>query len=157
MAKIFTKMQSQPGVLSANINTKDATVSIALDPRFTGVRDLANVVSSMGFSAVPKFCQAGDDILGDPERQEDEASVWTRLFAMSLIFTLPVFLIHMVFMPLGWFPWLMEPAFFEADVATASEHAGHMGTTVGHMERMTEMHEGSFSIADLLSLSLIHI
>eukprot|EP01043_Picozoa_sp_COSAG02_P037186 COSAG02_NODE_2773_length_8058_cov_8.208820_4_plen_1148_part_00 len=149
MEKISNTMQSQSGVLSATISTKDASIVVALDPRLTGVRILAKMISDLGFTATPQFGSTLDVDLSNEQEEEDDASIWTRLFAVSLILTLPVFLITMVFPPLGWFPWLLDPVFVEADVMTDTEHAGH-----GDMEGMGGMDGGVFSVADLMSWAL---
>merc|ERR1711871_1804512 len=59
-------------------------------------------------------------------------------------------------MPLGWFPWLMEPVFYEADLIMENEHDMHAGMDMDmhNMEGMDEMHGGVFSIADLMSWAL---
>jgi len=152
MEKIFGTMQSHSGVLSATMNAKDANVVVALDPRLTSVRVLAAMITDLGFTATPKFGPTLDADLSDEAAEEDDASIWTRLFAVSLILTLPVFLVTMVFPPLGWFPWLLDPVFVEADVMTGNEDAGHAGH--GDMEGMGGMDGGVFSVADLLSWAL---
>ena len=148
MDKIFNEMRSQSGVVFATIDTKTATVGVSLDPKLTGLRDLAQIINKMGFHATPKFSLNHDADTSDEQQGEDDASVWTRLFVMSFIFTLPVFLIHMVFMPLGWFPWLMDPVFVEADVTAEGEHAGMQ------MDHMEDMSGRAFSVSDLLSWAL---
>jgi Cu+-exporting ATPase len=146
MEKIFNTMQSQSGVLSATISAKEASIVVSLNPRFTGVRILTSTISKLGFIATPKFGPTLDVDLSNEQGEQDDAGIWTRLFAVSLVLTLPVFLITMVFPPLGWFPWLLDPVFVEADVTT---HAGH-----GDMEGMGGMDGGVFSVADLMSWAL---
>ena len=154
MDKIFSQLQSEFGVVSASIDAKDASVTITLDPRLTAVRTLADVVSDLGFRAIPRFSPSAGADLGGDQDPEDEASIWLRLFAISVVFTLPVFLITMVFPPLGWFPWLLDPVFVEADAMTESDHAGHMGMDMDDMDGMGGMDGGVFSMADLLSWAL---
>ena len=153
--KIRSEMQSQSGVLTATVNAKDASVFVSLDPRLTGVRDLAALIRSLGFVATPKLSGAHDVDLSDADAPEDDASIWTRLFAVSFILTLPIFLITMVFPPLGWFPWLLEPVFVEADetMADGEPAGGHAGMDMD-MGGAGGMDGGVFSVADLMSWAL---
>merc|ERR1719265_548478 len=93
MNKIVRGLETQLGVVNATVDTKDASVKLVLDPRQTAVRTLSKFVLDMGFNASPKGRVDFDASGKADDDEEHEADAWCRLFVISCIFTIPVFLI----------------------------------------------------------------
>lgn len=71
-----------------------AAVQINYDSALVGARDLISVVSGLGYEA--KLLQT-DELSAGMEEQEKEKQFWRRKVMWSLLFSVPVFLLAMVF------------------------------------------------------------
>jgi P-type Cu+ transporter len=89
-----------PGVQEANVNYATAKASVSFDEEALKQSKLIEIVRSKGYDA---FVQTGDDSdSGRHERiQRQEIEQLQLLFMISLIFTIPIFVIAMVLMWLG--------------------------------------------------------
>jgi Cu+-exporting ATPase len=81
-----------PGVSSAVVSLMTNTAQIWYQPGLTGPRDFVMAIEDAGFEAgIATAATAQTDTQGD------ELAKWRRLLLLSSIFTVPVFLLAMVF------------------------------------------------------------
>jgi Cu+-exporting ATPase len=109
---IVSVLQQHAQMVTLDVAT--VTLNLSLDPQQTSLRTLAKLVSDLGFHAQMQTPTSKGDNTADGE--DTEQNMWTRLFAVSLVFTLPVFLIAMVLPKFeGAKEFLMKPTLFEED------------------------------------------
>ncbi|MFH1073365.1 MAG: heavy metal translocating P-type ATPase [Nanoarchaeota archaeon] len=87
-------LQKTPGVQEANVNYSTATAFVMHDDTITEAA-LIVAVEKRGYGALPS---QGNDFAAMEERQIKERVRLKKLFTFSLLFTIPAFLIGMVFM-----------------------------------------------------------
>ncbi|KAL3635534.1 putative copper-transporting ATPase hma5 [Castilleja foliolosa] len=94
MTLIRNALQTLPGVQEINfLETELKKLSITYEPGLTGPRDLMETIRSSGFTATMFSGRHGREA-----NRKDETKRYYRSFLCSLFFTVPVFLISMVFM-----------------------------------------------------------
>ncbi|EOD22720.1 hypothetical protein EMIHUDRAFT_195043 [Emiliania huxleyi CCMP1516] len=87
-------LKALPGVEGASVSLMAMSGHVKYDERLVDVPTIVAKVSALGYSAEP---QAGDEAAGAAARSFGrEAAYWRRRFWLSLLFTLPVFLLSMV-------------------------------------------------------------
>ncbi|KAJ6933592.1 hypothetical protein NC651_008861 [Populus alba x Populus x berolinensis] len=97
MRIIENSLQALPGVQSIDIDPEINKISISYKPDVTGPRNFINVIESSGTSGRFKatiFPEGG----GRESHRQEEIKQYYRSFLWSLVFTVPVFLISMIFM-----------------------------------------------------------
>ncbi|XP_022845511.1 probable copper-transporting ATPase HMA5 isoform X2 [Olea europaea var. sylvestris] len=93
---IENSLQALPGVQEIDFNPELKTLAISYKPDVTGPRTFVNVIKSAGSG-----CFKATIFPGGGEREahrQEEIKQYYRSFLWSLIFTIPVFLMSMVFM-----------------------------------------------------------
>jgi len=96
MRMIENSLQALPGVLSIDIDSEVNKISLSYKPDVTGPRNFIKVIESTGtgrFKAMI-FPEGG----GRESHRKEEIKQYYRSFLWSLVFTVPVFLIAMIFM-----------------------------------------------------------
>jgi len=88
---IEATLSALPGVLEAAANSVSGKIDVKYDPERTGPRAFISAISSAGFEARPAPQDAGVDgsLLREKERR-----FWRRKFLLSLVFSVPLFLIN---------------------------------------------------------------
>ncbi|KAH8513728.1 hypothetical protein H0E87_006842 [Populus deltoides] len=97
MRIIENSLQALPGVQSVDIDPEVNKISLSYKPDVTGPRSFINVIESTGTSGRFKatiFPEGG----GRESHRQEEIKQYYRSFLWSLVFTVPVFLISMIFM-----------------------------------------------------------
>ncbi|KAJ7004053.1 hypothetical protein NC653_009058 [Populus alba x Populus x berolinensis] len=97
MRIIENSLQALPGVQSIDIDPEVNKISISYKPDVTGPRNFINVIESSGTSGRFKATIFPEGRGRESHRQE-EIKQYYRSFLWSLVFTVPVFLISMIFM-----------------------------------------------------------
>ncbi|MBU5689755.1 MAG: heavy metal translocating P-type ATPase [Candidatus Aenigmatarchaeota archaeon] len=87
---IESSLKNSNGVLKANVNLATETAFVEYDENLTNPQKIAKVIENLGYSVIKN-----DDVFNDYEIKKLK-----KLFIISIIFTLPVFLISM---PFKWF------------------------------------------------------
>jgi Cu+-exporting ATPase len=94
-------LRSVPGVTSAAVSALAGSAEVRFDPGATGPRDLLAAVEGAGFGAA--LAPPGGRLdLQDANRRERDS--YKRAATVAAALTLPIFLVAMVFPPLGLFP-----------------------------------------------------
>ncbi|KAJ7010675.1 copper-transporting ATPase HMA5 [Populus alba x Populus x berolinensis] len=96
MRMIENSLQALPGVRSIDIDCEVNKISLSYKPDVTGPRNFIKVIESTGtgrFKAMI-FPEGG----GRESHRKEEIKQYYRSFLWSLVFTVPVFLIAMIFM-----------------------------------------------------------
>ncbi|KAJ6946280.1 hypothetical protein NC651_001131 [Populus alba x Populus x berolinensis] len=96
MRMIENSLQALPGVQSIDIDCEVNKISLSYKPDVTGPRNFIEVIESTGtgrFKAMI-FPEGG----GRESHRKEEIKQYYRSFLWSLVFTVPVFLIAMIFM-----------------------------------------------------------
>ncbi|KAJ6962439.1 copper-transporting ATPase HMA5 [Populus alba x Populus x berolinensis] len=96
MRMIENSLQALPGVQSIDIDCEVNKISLSYKPDVTGPRNFIKVIESTGtgrFKAMI-FPEGG----GRESHRKEEIKQYYRSFLWSLVFTVPVFLIAMIFM-----------------------------------------------------------
>ncbi|KAL9406442.1 hypothetical protein Peur_003414 [Populus x canadensis] len=96
MRMIENSLQALPGVQSIDIDSEVNKISLSYKPYVTGPRNFIKVIESTGtgrFKAMI-FPEGG----GRESHRKEEIKQYYRSFLWSLVFTVPVFLIAMIFM-----------------------------------------------------------
>ncbi|XP_034894647.1 probable copper-transporting ATPase HMA5 [Populus alba] len=96
MRMIENSLQALPGVRSIDIDCEVNKISLSYKPDVTGPRNFIKVIESTGtgrFKAMI-FPEGG----GRESHRKEEIKQYYRSFQWSLVFTVPVFLIAMIFM-----------------------------------------------------------
>ncbi|KAI5601494.1 hypothetical protein BDE02_01G095200 [Populus trichocarpa] len=96
MRMIEKSLQALPGVQSIDIDSEVNKISLSYKPDVTGPRNFIKVIESTGtgrFKAMI-FPEGG----GRESHRKEEIKQYYRSFLWSLVFTVPVFLIAMIFM-----------------------------------------------------------
>nr|WEG90124.1 heavy metal transporting ATPase 5.2 [Populus simonii x Populus nigra] len=96
MRMIENSLQALPGVQSIDIDSEVNKISLSYKPDVTGPRNFIKVIESTGtgrFKAMI-FPEGG----GRESHRKEEIKQYYRSFLWSLVFTVPVFLIAMIFM-----------------------------------------------------------
>ncbi|MCX8178467.1 MAG: heavy metal translocating P-type ATPase [Candidatus Aenigmarchaeota archaeon] len=87
---IESSLKNSNGVLKANVNLAAETVFVEYDESLTNQEKISKVIESLGYNVLKS-----DDVFNDVETKKLK-----KLFIISMIFTIPVFLISM---PFKWF------------------------------------------------------
>ncbi|GER38870.1 copper-transporting atpase p-type [Striga asiatica] len=90
---VANSLKSLPGVQEINFEKELQKLSILYEPDLTGPRNFIRTIQSCGFNATMFSKREGQEA-----RREDEIKQYYRCFLCSLLFTVPVFLMSMVFM-----------------------------------------------------------
>lgn len=91
---IVKSLRALQGVEEVAFAAELNKLSISYEPDLVGPRDFIQTIESFGESKVTIFCEKG----GREGHREDEVKEYYRSFLWSLFFTVPVFLMSMVFM-----------------------------------------------------------
>lgn len=93
--KIEQHLCRLPGVVGASVNLMAANARVETDPTLTGIRDILEAVRELGYApSLPDSQERGEA----RDRRAREVQEYKRLLAISLVLTVPVALIGMVFM-----------------------------------------------------------
>ncbi|CAL1375363.1 unnamed protein product [Linum trigynum] len=96
MTMIEKSLQALPGVQTIDMDLELHRVSIAYKPDRTGPRSFIKVIESTGSGRYKAMIEAGHG--GRDSHKQEEIKQYYRSFLWSLVFTVPVFLLAMVFM-----------------------------------------------------------
>lgn len=96
MRIIGNSLQALPGVQDTNFDSELNKISVSYQPDFTGPRNFIEIIESTGSGRYKAkiFPEGG----GRDAHREEEIQKYRRSFLWSLVFTVPVFLLSMVFM-----------------------------------------------------------
>lgn len=101
-------LRRAPGVVEAAVNLLAGTAEVRFDSGTTGPRHLIQAIEDAGFDAEVIAGERFD--LADQNRAEVDS--YRRSTLIAAAFTLPLFLIAMVFPPLHWMNWLYTVMLF---------------------------------------------
>ncbi|GAM83096.1 hypothetical protein ANO11243_010820 [Dothideomycetidae sp. 11243] len=89
-------IRSKDGVLNCAINYSTTRATIAYQPSKIGLRSLVTLIEDTGYNAL--LCDSDDNNAQlESLAKTKEIQEWHRAFKLSLAFTIPVFLVSMVF------------------------------------------------------------
>ncbi|KAK9904210.1 hypothetical protein WJX75_006837 [Coccomyxa subellipsoidea] len=91
---IEERLHATPGVAKASVSLITSTAEVEYDSALVGGRDIIAAVRAMGYTA--NLLEA-DDLSAGMEVRERERRFWRRMVLAALVFSLPVFLLAMVF------------------------------------------------------------
>lgn len=96
MRIIGNSLQALPGVQDTNFDSELNKISVSYQPDFTGPRNFIEIIESTGSGRYKAkiFPEGG----GRDAHREEEIHKYRRSFLWSLVFTVPVFLLSMIFM-----------------------------------------------------------
>ncbi|XP_037493398.1 probable copper-transporting ATPase HMA5 [Jatropha curcas] len=97
MRMIENSLRALPGVQTINIDPELSKFSLSYKPEMTGPRNFIKVIESTGTGRFKAMIFPESAGRGESHRKE-EIQQYYRSFLWSLVFTVPVFLISMVFM-----------------------------------------------------------
>jgi len=104
-------LKALPGVSHASVNLMLATAEVDYNPSLIGPRDMIRAVEEAGFDGAPiTDDQTRSSALAD--RNEAETLAWWRQLRIASFFTLPVFMVAMIFPHLQWMRWLYTTTFW---------------------------------------------
>ena len=105
---IENHLKNQPGIASVSVNLAVNKAMVEYHQDVTGPRNIIESIDDIGFEA--ELAPEVSDHARIKASREKEIRNWKNLVIFSLIFSTPVFLLHMVFMYLPVIgPWLMSP------------------------------------------------
>ena len=94
-SKIERELSKTPGIRAISINLLGQSGKVKFDKEVVGVRDIVEKIESLGFSA--SIGNLGDSAQIESLNRTKEIRNWKNAFFVSLLFSLPVSLISMVF------------------------------------------------------------
>ncbi|GAA5811168.1 hypothetical protein MFLAVUS_004598 [Mucor flavus] len=102
VGNIERTMMKQPGVVSCQVNLLSKSAVIEHDPNVVGARSLAQMIEQIGYKAELAQDTQGNTISEQrasmQETLDKELALLKFRFLWSLLFAIPVILIHMIFM-----------------------------------------------------------
>ncbi|KAI8049391.1 E1-E2 ATPase-domain-containing protein [Thamnidium elegans] len=102
VANIERTMMKQPGVVSCQVNLLSKSAVIEHDPNVVGARSIAQMIEQIGYKAELAQDTQGNTISEQrasmQEALDKELALLKFRFLWSLLFAIPVILIHMIFM-----------------------------------------------------------
>eukprot|EP00850_Spirogloea_muscicola_P012848 SM000085S23198 [mRNA] locus=s85:5921:11382:- [translate_table: standard] len=93
---VETALQSMIGVISVDMNSSGERVTVMFDPDVTGPRSLVDCIEGAGPGGAYRATLHSRQNGLDQEHREKEVKQHWRLFVLSSIFTVPIFLLSMV-------------------------------------------------------------
>mmetsp|Transcript_30245 Transcript_30245/g.58122 ORF Transcript_30245/g.58122 Transcript_30245/m.58122 type:complete len:1009 (+) Transcript_30245:178-3204(+) len=96
-------LNAVPGVLEARVNLLQSCAEVRFDPDATGPRSLIAAVDDLGFECSLNV----EDRRGRKNRFADQ-QMWLALLQRAALFTVPCFLVAMVFPHIGWMEPILE-------------------------------------------------
>jgi P-type Cu+ transporter len=92
-------LSKSPGVKEANVNYSTAKATVTYDEAATNDNNLISLIAKKGYGAA--LSEGKTDFAKQEEAQKKELREHRNLFLLGLVFTVPIFIISMVFMWLG--------------------------------------------------------
>ncbi|KAF8448462.1 E1-E2 ATPase-domain-containing protein [Terfezia claveryi] len=100
------RLRRAPGIDDVIVTLSNAKAQVYYHPGLTGLRDIVELVESLGFNALIAEAEDNNAQLESLSKTK-EINEWRRAFRFSAAFAIPVFLISMV-IPMVWMHWDMH-------------------------------------------------
>ena len=95
---VETMLQSEPGVINAGVNYANSSASVEYDPALADINHFKNSIQSIGYDLITEDNEESSGAL--EEQKQSEYQTLRKRTILSVIFSVPIVIIGMVFMNL---------------------------------------------------------
>jgi len=90
---IKSRLKKLKGVNSANVNFATEKATVEFDEGITSQEEISNVIEELGYSIIKETAEEKEPVDREKEAREKEITTLKKLFLLSLILSIPIFIL----------------------------------------------------------------